>query len=92
MVLAGGYGGWLEDSEVGVYDGFYARPDTWESYDGITWTLLNSNCSFGGRAWFGMGNLADPNRTNPNIVGASSVVTTKTPKKIYIFGGGYIGE
>lgn len=88
MVLAGGYGGWLEDSEIGVYDGFYSRPDTWESFDGYNWTLLNPNCTFGGRAWFGMGNLGDPNRTFPGVVDHDAV----RPKKIYIFGGGYIGK
>lgn len=93
IVLAGGYGGWLQDDEVNTYDGFYTRSDTWETYDGIIWRELNHNCSFGGRAWFGMANLADPNRTNAAALGGPlNVDNTQRPKKIYIFGGGYIGE
>ena len=55
MVLAGGYGGWpAVEPYTTRYDGFVTRTDTWQSYDGMNWTLLNWNNTFLGRAWMGM--------------------------------------
>lgn len=54
MVLIGGYGGWLTTGvNAHLHDGFYCRSDSWESYDGFTWNLLNTTNAIKGRAWFG---------------------------------------
>eukprot|EP01034_Spumella_vulgaris_P024096 gene24096-30399_t len=87
LVLAGGYGGWLEENTGGVttvFDGYSCRADTWETYDGITWRLLNANNAFGSRAWFGM---AQQRGANPAV----DPYNSKQPPKMYILGGGYIG-
>lgn len=70
-----------------LYDGFYTRSDSWASYDGFNWTLLNSTTAMKGRAWFGMAvmHAADPR------IGVPLKDTALIPK-IYVFGGGYIGS
>lgn len=37
-----------------LYDGFYCRADAYTTYDGVSWTALNSSTALKGRAWFGM--------------------------------------
>mmetsp|Transcript_4434 Transcript_4434/g.6643 ORF Transcript_4434/g.6643 Transcript_4434/m.6643 type:complete len:496 (-) Transcript_4434:396-1883(-) len=85
VVLAGGYGGWPTTSTIRwqKYDGFYSRADTW-AFDGLNWTQLNWNNSFGGRAWFGM---VTQSAYDPRV----DLMDPNSPPKMYIFGGGYIG-
>lgn len=88
MLLAGGYGGWLAYGPYSSrYDGFYCRADTWETYDGYNWTLINNNNTFQGRAWFAMTVM---HGTTPNL----SYVPHNPPQpaRIYLFGGGYVGS
>lgn len=65
-----GYGGWpAVEPFVARHDGFVSRPDTWETYDGISWRELNWNNTFQGRAWMGMAVLhdADPRVHFPHL-------------------------
>lgn len=86
LVLLGGYGGWLNyGANASAYDGFYCRGDSWESYDGRTWTKLNTT-ALSGRAWFGMAVMHGENSCID-----IPMKGTAQPPKIYVFGGGYIG-
>lgn len=98
MILAGGYGGWLEGVQYTTstnddildpmrYDGYRCRGDTWESYDGIQWSLLNSSNSFSARAWFGMVSY----RGSDPALDILSSPATPQPPRLYLFGGGYVG-
>lgn len=98
LVLAGGYGGWLDGVqyppnvndtalEPTGYDGYRCRGDTWESYDGINWSLLNSSNFFSARAWFGM---ATYRGANPALDFLASLEDPRPPK-MFLFGGGYVG-
>jgi hypothetical protein len=85
MVLVGGYGGWIRDSVS--YDGYAARSDAWETYDGYNWTSLTNQLIFGSRAWFAMITYhnADPR------LDIQATLTDPSPPRMYLFGGGYIG-
>ena len=83
MVLVGGYGGFPANHPD--EDGVLCRADSWWSHNGKDWHLLNAEIEFGPRAWFGMAvqsgsddrfDLVHPNR----------------PPKIFLFGGGEIGQ
>eukprot|EP01038_Epipyxis_sp_PR26KG_P013274 gene13274-17787_t len=97
MVLVGGYGGWLATDTR--YDGFYCRADSWESYNGYNWTLLNPKNSIGGRAWFGMIVRHGTNSSMEILYNTTSQENERRkrlgikskPPKIYLFGGGYTG-
>jgi len=87
MVVIGGFGGWLEDNAA--YDGFRSRGDVWASYDGLTWLELAD----------GSGSNALPPRAwsdaivmhNRGYIG-QDVVSADKPPRIFMFGGGYIGD
>lgn len=90
MVLVGGYGGFPNTgSTASLYDGYISRPDTWHTYDGLTWEQLNWNNSFGSRAWMGIEVLHES--TNKKIEYPILDRKNDQPPKIYIFGGGFIG-
>lgn len=88
MVLVGGYGGF---TNIGVsaarYDGFSCRGDSWESYDGVTWNLLNSSNVFSDRAWASMAAYrgADPR------IDFNANLSRPTPPRLFLFGGGFVG-
>ena len=83
ILLMGGYGGWVQGLSA-RYDGYYARSDIWESYDGNTWRQLKWNSTLGGRAWMGMAVMPGPD-VRLDILGRGA------PATIYVLGGGYIG-
>lgn len=92
IVAVGGYGGWVESTSTtsstsstsnGTYDGFYCRSDIW-TFNGTTWTQLNTTSALGSRAWFGMVTQTAADRRY-------DIRSSTIPPKMYIFGGGYIG-
>lgn len=85
--MVGGYGGWPKTGALQhLYDGFYCRGDSWETYDGSHWRLLKQNNVFGGRAWVAM---VVQRSKDPRI--DSRPTEVPQPPKIYLFGGGYTG-
>lgn len=52
LVLVGGYGGPLADSEN--FDGLRSRSDIWQTFDGKNWTKLADNSNIGALAWIAM--------------------------------------
>ena len=83
LVLVGGYGGF----PVGhpQEDGVLCRADSWWSIDGTHWFLLNAAIEFGPRAWFGMAVMSG---ADPKL----DFVYSNRPPKIFLFGGGEIGQ
>lgn len=67
------------------YDGFRCRSDTWESYDGITWSLVNATNIFGERAWAtSVVHVAHDDTKDAQF-------DDLTSPKIYLFAGGMTG-
>jgi hypothetical protein len=88
MVLIGGFGGWLQDNDW--YDGFRSRGDTWASTDGTTWLRLSNvgdEGSLPARAWSGAIVLHED---GGNVT--KDAVSPDLSPRIWIFGGGYIGN
>jgi len=83
MVLVGGYGGFPAGHPQ--EDGVLCRADSWWSSNGKDWFLLNPAIEFGPRAWFGM---AVQSGVDPRL----DLVQPNRPPKIFLFGGGEIGQ
>jgi hypothetical protein len=84
LVLVGGYGGWPANNPN--YTGVYCWPDSWTTYDGGNWTLLNSNNSFGPRAWSSL-NVLHSWSPQRYLVGSNA-----SSPRMFLFGGGIAGN
>ena len=87
IVLIGGFGGWLEDNVN--YDGFRSRGDVWTTHDGYTWLQLtdgSESTALPPRAW------SDAIVMHNQTFFGQDIVTPDMPPRIFMFGGGYIGD
>jgi hypothetical protein len=82
LVFLGGYGGLLNQKDP-KFDGLRSRGDVWTTENGLNWTLLSSQTAFGELAWMGSA-VWEPS-------GDGSTSTVENPR-IWIVGGGYIGD
>lgn len=82
LVVIGGYGGFLT-AETNS-NGFSCFNDVWMSSNGSNWVLLNSNASFGPRAWFAATVF---HGEDPRL----DIATKNQSAYIFLVGGGSIG-
>lgn len=95
MIVAGGFGGWPVTSRS-LYDGFAARADIWESYDGTTFNLLTDSAYFGPRSWFGFALFpyAAPDGRSDSIELLRDISESANGAlpRMWVFGGGNVGS
>ncbi len=87
MVFTGGFGGYLQEDSK--YDGFRSRADVWESYNGSYWTLIADN-AFTPRAWHTVSVLHDTSDMRLDL--ATNAGQIGKPPRMWMVGGGYIGD
>lgn len=86
MVFTGGFGGYIMDEPN--FDGYRARSDVWDTYDGITWNQVSDE-AFDPRSWHTTQVLYSKNDIKKDY--ADSAAALDQPPRMWMVGGGYIG-
>ncbi len=88
MVFTGGFGGYIEGTNE--YDGYRSRADVWDTYDGITWTLLTEE-GFPPRAWHVTQVMHSASDITLDYADNAAASPYFKPPRMVMVGGGYIG-